>query len=41
MQVDVRLTELNAWSVVEVSVTQATHSVSSTLTVQFTSSVSS
>jgi len=39
MQVDVRLTELNARSVVKASATQAAHSVSSTLTTRFTSSV--
>ncbi len=41
MQVDVRLTELNARSVVKASATQAARFVSSTLTARFTSSVSS
>ncbi len=41
MQVDVRLTELNARSVVKASVTQAAHSVVSTSTIWLTSSVSS
>ncbi len=41
MSVNVRLTELNAWSVVKVSATQAARSVSSTLTAWFTLSVSS
>jgi len=40
MQVDVRLTELNARSVVKASATQAARSVSSTLTARLTSSVS-
>jgi len=41
MQVNVRLTELNARSVVKASTTQAARSVSSTLTARLTSSVSS
>jgi len=41
MQVDVRLTELNARSVVKASATQAAHSVVSTSTTRLTSSVSS
>ncbi len=41
MQVDVRLTELNAQSVVKASATQAARSVSSTSIAQLTSSVSS
>ncbi len=41
MQVNVRLTELNARSVIKASVTQAAHSVSSTLTARLTSLVSS
>ncbi len=41
MQVNVKLTKLNAWSVVKASVTQAARFVSSTLTIQLTSSVSS
>jgi len=41
MQVDVKLTELNAWSVVKALMIQAAWSVSSTLTVWLTSSVSS
>ncbi len=41
MQVDVRLTELNAQSVVKASATQAAHSVVSTSTTRLTSSVSS
>ncbi len=41
MQVDVRLTELNAQSVVKVSAIQAARSVFSTLTAWLTSSVSS
>ncbi len=41
MQVDVKLTKLNAQSVVKASVTQAAHSVVSTSTIQLTSSVSS
>ncbi len=41
MQVDVRLIELNARSVVKASATQAAHSVSNTLTARLTSSVSS
>ena len=40
MQVDVKLTELNAQSVVKALITQAAQSVSSTLTAQLTSSVS-
>jgi len=40
MQVNVRLTKLNAWSVVKASATQAARSVSSTLTAWLTSSVS-
>ncbi len=41
MQVDVRLIELNAWSVVKASMIQAARSVFSTSTARFTSSVSS
>ncbi len=41
MWVDVKLTELNARSVIKASIIQAAQSVSSTLTVQLTSSVSS
>ncbi len=41
MQVNVRLTELNAWSVIKASVTQAAHSVISTSITRLTSSVSS
>ena len=41
MQVDVKLTELNAWSIVKASATQAARSVISTSTTQLTSSVSS
>ncbi len=41
MQVDVKLTELNAWSVIKALMIQAARSVSSTLTVWLTSSVSS
>ncbi len=41
MQVDVRLTELNARSVVKASATQAAHSASNTSTVRLTLSVSS
>jgi len=41
MQVDVRLTELNAQSVVKASATQAARSVSSTSIARLTSSVSS
>ncbi len=41
MQVDVKLTELNAWSIIKASVTQAARFVSSTLTTQLMSSVSS
>ncbi len=41
MQVNVRLTELNAWSVVKALATQAAHSVVSTSTTRLTSSVSS
>jgi len=40
MQVDVKLTELNAQSVVKASMIQAAHFVSSTLTIWLTSSVS-
>jgi len=41
MQVNVKLTELNARSVIKASATQAAHSVSNTLTAWLTSSVSS
>ncbi len=41
MQVDVKLTELNVWSIVKASTTQTAQSVSSTLTAQLTSSISS
>jgi len=41
MQVNVRLTELNAWSVIKASATQAAYSVSSISTALLTSSVSS
>ncbi len=41
MQIDVRITELNARSVIKASATQAAYSVFSTLTAQLTSSVSS
>ncbi len=41
MQVDVKLTELNAWSVVKALMIQAARSVSSTSTVWLMSSVSS
>ncbi len=41
MQVDVKLTELNVWSVVKASATQAARSVSNTSTAWLTSSVSS
>ncbi len=41
MQVNVKLTELNIWSVVKASATQAAHSVFSTLIAWLTSSVSS
>ncbi len=41
MQVDVRLTELNTWSVIKASATQVAYSVFSTSTAQLTSSVSS
>ncbi len=41
MQVDVKLTELNARSVIKASATQAAHSVVSTSTTRLTSSVSS
>ncbi len=41
MQVDVKLTELNVWSVVKASATQAARSVISTLITRLTSSVSS
>ncbi len=40
MQINVRLTELNIWSIIKVSVISAAHSVASTLSVQSTSSVS-
>ncbi len=40
MQVNVRLTELNARSVIKASATQAARSVSNTLTARLTSSVS-
>ncbi len=39
--VDVKLTELNAWSIIKALMIQAAWSVSSTLTARFTSSVSS
>ncbi len=39
MQVNVKLIELNAWSVIKASMTQAARSVFSTLTIQLTSSV--
>ncbi len=40
MQVDVKLTELNAWSIVKASAISAARSVASTSSARFTSSVS-